>query len=273
MIHELSSAESIVAQEASLVAFWSVYGRAPGRELHTADGLVRLTTRVPNALLNGVFQTQLTAADADAAIQATRAYYSAQGLPMIWWVGPNTQPDDLGERLASAGFTQADDFPMMAIDLQSMMVEPTPPNVTIKQVESEDELRVWSRILTDTFGLAGTGTNSFEELEHSLGLQPDGKRYRFIGYLHDQPVATSALFAETGVAGIYNVATLPKAQRQGIGGAITLAPLLHARAMGYRVGTLQATPMGQPVYHRLGFKEITRFKLYAWSGEQSQAQA
>lgn len=269
MIHDLSSAESIAAQAASLVAFWSVYGRAPGRDLATDDGLVRLTTRVPNPLLNGIFSSRLTPSNADATIQATRDYYTAQGLPMLWWVGPTTQPDDLADRLVRAGFTRADELPMMAIDLQSMKVEPTPPNVTVKQVESEEELRVWSRILRDTFSLAGTGQNSFEELEISLGLDSDGRRYRFIAYLYDQAVATSALFAEAGVAGIYNVATLPDARQQGIGGAITLAPLLHARAMGYRVGTLQATAMGQPIYRRLGFEHIAPFTLYAWSGEQT----
>lgn len=55
MIHELSSAASIAAQEASLVAFWSAYGCAPGRELYADDGLVRITTNVPNPLLNGIF--------------------------------------------------------------------------------------------------------------------------------------------------------------------------------------------------------------------------
>ena len=215
------------------------------------------------------FTTRLTPAAAESAISSTQAYYAARGLPMLWWIGPNTQPDDLADRLMSAGFTPADDLPMMAIDLQSMRMEPTPPNVTIKQVEREDELRAWSRILTEAFSLAGTAPYSFEELEHSLGLESEGRRYRFIAYLHDQPVATSALFADVGVAGIYSVATLPEARRQGIGAAITRAPLLHARALGYRIGTLQATAMGQPVYHRLGFEDIAPFKIYAWSSDQA----
>jgi GNAT superfamily N-acetyltransferase len=210
-----------------------------------------------------------SAHSAESAIPSTQAYYAARGLPMLWWIGPNTQPDDLADRLMSAGFTPADDLPMMAIDLQSMRMEPTPPNVTIKQVEREDELRAWSRILTEAFSLAGTAPYSFEELEHSLGLESEGRRYRFIAYLHDQPVATSALFADVGVAGIYSVATLPEARRQGIGAAITRAPLLHARALGYRIGTLQATAMGQPVYHRLGFEDIAPFKIYAWSSDQA----
>jgi hypothetical protein len=44
------------------------------------------------------------------------------------------------------------------------------------------------------------------------------------------------------------------------------APLREARAAGYRVGTLQASEMGFPVYRRLGFQEVCTFGLYLWPG-------
>jgi predicted acetyltransferase len=68
------------------------------------------------------------------------------------------------------------------------------------------------------------------------------------------------------VAGIFAVATLAEARRRGIGTALTLVPLLEARRRGYRVSTLQATPMGFPVYRRLGFREVCRpIELHLWS--------
>jgi ribosomal protein S18 acetylase RimI-like enzyme len=71
-----------------------------------------------------------------------------------------------------------------------------------------------------------------------------------------------------GVTGIYNVATLPQARQQGIGTALTVAPLLEARAQGYRVATLQSTPIGLNLYLRLGFREYCSFNAYFWQGEQ-----
>jgi GNAT superfamily N-acetyltransferase len=61
------------------------------------------------------------------------------------------------------------------------------------------------------------------------------------------------------------VGTIPSARGLGIGAAITLKPLLDARAQGYRYGVLFATEMGQPVYERIGFRVVPgRINRYLW---------
>jgi predicted acetyltransferase len=82
--------------------------------------------------------------------------------------------------------------------------------------------------------------------------------------LNDQPVATSSLVLDAGVAGIYNVATLPEWRGKGLGAAATLHPLREARQMGYQIGILQSSNMGYKVYQRLGFKELCRLNCYHW---------
>jgi predicted N-acetyltransferase YhbS len=85
--------------------------------------------------------------------------------------------------------------------------------------------------------------------------------------LNGRPVATSQLFLSAGVAGIYNVTCLPEARGQGIGAAITLAPSLAARGMGYRVAILQASDLGYPVYRRLGFQDFGERSIYLWEND------
>jgi predicted acetyltransferase len=77
------------------------------------------------------------------------------------------------------------------------------------------------------------------------------------------------LFLSAGVAEIYNVTCLPEARRQGIGAAITQAPLLDACAIGYRIAILQASEAGAKVYRRLGFQDFGGLSVYLWEDRRT----
>jgi predicted acetyltransferase len=63
---------------------------------------------------------------------------------------------------------------------------------------------------------------------------------------------------------------VPEARGQGIGAAITLAPLLDARAIGYRIGILQASSLGYGVYRRLGFQDFGKLSVYLWENDPGE---
>ena len=256
------------ALEANMVAFWVGYGRAPGAELHEQEDLVRVITGVSEPLFNGVYRTRLAPNDVDSAIATTLAHASSRRMPMFWWVGPFTRPAGLAAHLERHGLAHAGNLPAMAVDLRTLPREPPKiPGLTVVSVEDFETLRTWARI-------AAIGTE-FPELIHpelvalevgvGLGL-PERHYTRYVGYQDGEAVATSAMLLHAGVAGIFAVSTIPRARRRGIGTALTLVPLLEARMRGYRVGTLQAAPMGFPVYRRLGFREVCRpIGLHLWS--------
>jgi ribosomal protein S18 acetylase RimI-like enzyme len=77
-------------------------------------------------------------------------------------------------------------------------------------------------------------------------------------------VATTTLFLMDGVAGIYNVATLPEARGRGIGAVMTVHALRRAQALGARAAIQLASPMGERIYRRLGFVERCRVGWYLW---------
>jgi GNAT superfamily N-acetyltransferase len=92
----------------------------------------------------------------------------------------------------------------------------------------------------------------------------------YVGLLHGEPVATSSLFLGTESAGIYCVATLPEARKQGIGAAVTLAALQAARDRGYHLAILQSSALGRNVYRRLGFREYCTYHLYHWAAHTGE---
>jgi predicted acetyltransferase len=101
-----------------------------------------------------------------------------------------------------------------------------------------------------------------------VGLDEDSPLRSYLGRLDGEAVAASSLLVAAGVAGIYNVATLSEARRQGLGTAVTLEALREARELGYRIGVLQSSAMGFGVYRRLGFEQHGTYHVYVGTGQE-----
>lgn len=76
----------------------------------------------------------------------------------------------------------------------------------------------------------------------------------FAAFDPDDVVGSVTLHARVGVAGIYDCWVLARARRRGIGSALTAAAARRAAAMGCGLAVLNATPMGTPMYRRVGFR-------------------
>ena len=106
----------------------------------------------------------------------------------------------------------------MAVDLLALNEgQPAPTDLTIECVEDIETLRAWARVAWIGTEFPEAKLDAFIDLETGLGLAPNTSRSRYIGYQAGEPIAASALVLHAGVAGIFAVATLPKARRQGIG--------------------------------------------------------
>ena len=69
-----------------------------------------------------------------------------------------------------------------------------------------------------------------------------------------------------GVAGLYNVGTLPEFRGRGLGTLVSLAALEAGRGDGYRWGVLQASAMGEPLYRSMGFEQRCTFTFAVRAG-------
>jgi len=266
MIEELSSDELSIAMESNMTAFWSAYGRAQGSTLQITSDVVWFYTGIQVPLFNGVITARLNPNDAKETCDSLQAQIDEQGAPALWWIGPDSKPDDLGILLEQYGLQPAGEVPGMAIDLG--LVDPKPEMIkdfTIWEVNNAEMQTVWARTAGVGTGFPVGATNAMARLEATLNDSQYKAQHRYIGFLNATPVATSALVLDSGVAGIYAVATIPAARQKGLGRIMTVMPLLEARKRGYRVGILQASSMGYPIYQKIGFKEVCKYRLYLQS--------
>ena len=184
-------------------------------------------------------------------------------VPICWYVSQTTKPVDLGNHLEKHGFITEEPEIGMAINLSLINNGlPMAPDLRIEVVEDPEMLQTWCHTASSGFEMPAFVGEAFHDIFLYLGLSISSPVHHYIGYLNGKPVATSTLYPGAGVTGIYDVSTLPKARRQGIGAAMTIHALQDARQRGYRIGILQASQMGLPVYKRIGFKEYCKINLY-----------
>jgi GNAT superfamily N-acetyltransferase len=253
----------VQALEANLQAHAQLYAGLPGAMICDAPGVIGLMTDL-DVSESCIYRANFLPEQAEEKIEQVLQRYRSLGcLPMWWIVGPCTQPAELGKQLERQGFQHFARPPGMAADLHSLAEQPAlPADFIIERVSDTYQLGQWTEIVGTADEISEALKNGFYEVFASQGFGPDAPCRLFLGMENGQPVAASRLFCAGGVAGIYHVATLPKARGRGYGTAMTLAVAKAARDLGYRVGGLFATPAGYRLYHRLGFQAVFTMDVY-----------
>lgn len=265
--HHCSPSLLAQAVESNLVDFWEVYGRAARGEFYADPRIIRFATGLPVPIFNGIVYAHLQDDNLDREITDALTPFMARRLPMIWWIGPSSEPTSLHAALESYGLVHVADVPGMAIDLLGLPDSPTRcSEFTITPVHDMAALKQWMSITSIAFEIPDAVAGTLFDLEVRIGYDATLSLQRHVAHWKDTPVATATLFLTGDVAGIYTVATVPSARRNGLGSMLTTSLLHKARAQGYQVGILQSSEMGFKVYQRMGFQPCCMFHQYGWLG-------
>jgi len=238
-------------------------------EIHLDPDASWAVNPIPDPFRSVIASARFDEGTADRRIAEIAAAFAARGTAFLWWRAPLHRPVDLGARLERAGIWEIGDSPGMAMDLADLPAPEDPPHgLEIRGVTDLDGLRAYIEVLETEPPPPGAPplfqpeivAATMSHLGPRLAAEPVPMRY--VGWLDGRPVATARLSLAGGAAGIYSVQTVAEARGRCIGRAMTLAPLFAARALGYRIGTLQASEAGLPVYLRIGFREMFRFAIH-----------
>jgi len=228
--------------------------------------MVLFISPLPVSWASGVEGARLNRRNADARIRHAVDAFRTAGTSATWSVGPLATPADLAERLLAHGFRHDHDLPWMAADLSLLSPSAPPEGLEIRRVTGRALHEAWLTAMVEGFE-SNDAPDSRVTLD-TLGRRDPNRRegpwVRFAGLFEGRPVASSGLVVAGGIAGVYNVATLPAFRRCGFGGAMTHAAMRHARGLGYRVAVLGTSELGRGVYERLGFRDVCRSSDYLW---------
>ncbi len=163
--------------------------------------------------------------------------------------------------LDANGFKRSDGITAQAVNVDEVAACSLPNGYVFARANDPAERAAWADVFARAYSIPFGAALPFTG---PIGVQtaPDASVQYFWILKGDQPVCTSVLSLDDGVAGLYAIATVADERGKGLGAFATAEPLRVARALGFRVGVLQATQAGLPVYRRLGFRDFGELPLY-----------
>jgi hypothetical protein len=137
---------------------------------------------------------------------------------------------------------------------------PTLEGVTLRTVDDTAGLHDFIAVNGEAYGTYGMPAEVLAELfDEPERVIDDPCAHIVVASRAGAPVATAMTYESDGVASLQWVGTVPSARTAGLGALVTIAATNVAFAHGASSCTLQASPMGEPLYLQLGYETIYHY--------------
>ena len=240
-----TDAELYLRGRDTLLASWEAYAHgATGAALHRLPGVAAAV--FPNeperAVYNNAFlDRDLGAGERAGALDAMEAVYAEAGVTRFAaWVHESDEP--MRAELEQRGYTLDTTTRAMGMALDDIAVPR--PEIPLRPAR-------WLEYLT------------MEHLPLDFLATADHAAFHLLAARIDGEMVAAALAYDFGDdCGIYNVETVEKARKRGLGTALTAAQAYDARDRGRRTASLQSTEIAERVYATVGFRDLGRILEY-----------
>lgn len=202
----------------------------------------------------------------DRLIERQRSYFAARGEGVEWKTHTHDLPEELPDRLLTAGFRPEPSETVMVARTDRIARTPAspPPGVVLRCVSSLADLRRLVAMQATAFGEERPWRA--EELARQINAAPD-ETVVVVAETDGQVISGARLGVEpgTGFAGLWGGATLPGWRGRGVYRALVAERARLAASLGARYLYVDALPASAPILGRLGFRPITTTTPYLWS--------
>ncbi len=135
--------------------------------------------------------------------------------------------------------------------------------VELEWVFDEGGLADFVNVNAEAYATYGMPTEVLPGLfDQASAVVDDPAAHVVIARREGAAIATAMMYESDGVASLQWVGTVPSARTSGLGALVTTAATNLAFERGASSCTLQASPMGEPVYRRLGYTTIYHYSEY-----------
>ncbi|HWA53720.1 MAG TPA: GNAT family N-acetyltransferase [Solirubrobacterales bacterium] len=199
--------------------------------------------------------------DAGEFISRAKEFFAARDRRFsIWAKGGQAEDEDLVAAAEAAGFEAVYEMPEMVLRKRPEPPEPT-LETELRKLEAPEQADDFWRVAIESYADIGFPPEIFSGYTNHAGLLAENVA-AFIAYLDGEPVSIAMTIVSDEVAGIYWVGSRIQARGRGIGRAVTTAATAAGFDLGANVASLQASPMGKPIYLAMGYEVAFDYRLF-----------
>jgi GNAT superfamily N-acetyltransferase len=233
----------------------------PGAEVEEGDGWMFGAGRSSHPVIsNAAFRVD-DALDPGELLERASGFFGGRERGFaVWARAGEPGDDDLVAACEDAGLQMVYAMPEMVLDAR-VEERPAPDGIVLLRVDSHDDVEDYWRVAASAYASLGFPPDVFAFYEDDEGLRTDGVA-AFLARVEDRPAGIAMTIVSHSVAGVYWVGCTEEARGRGLGWSVTAAAVNAGFEMGAETASLQASPMGESLYRRMGFETIYDYRLY-----------
>lgn len=153
------------------------------------------------------------------------------------------------------------DAPGMVAD-QPFEEQPAPDGIEIRHIADIAGVADFAFVTRESYQSLGMPAYVSEQIFATPRRLLVSQNDLVVAYDSGRPVSAAMILLSHGVAGLYWVGTLENNRCKGFGEACVREVVNAAFRRGAALVVLQASKFGAPLYERMGFEEVTRYRWY-----------
>lgn len=209
---------------------------------------------------NGAFRRKDEVDAAEFIARASEFFAARNRRFSIWIRADQAEDNDLAVAAEAAGFRSVYEMPEMVLGERPELSDLT-TGAELRRLESLEQADDFWRVAIESYADIGFPPEIFSGYTNHAGLLAENVA-AFIAYLEGEPVSIAMTMVSDAVAGIYWVGSRMQARGRGLGRAVTAAATAAGFELGADVASLQASPMGKPIYLVMGYEVAFDYRMF-----------
>lgn len=175
------------------------------------------------------------------------------------YVRDTAADEDLAFAVDAAGLLTVVDVPEM-VCRERLPDVPPPEGIELRWVDDDAGVAQFVDVVAASYQTLGLPAEAVRDsiTDHANVRTPNV--FTVLAVLDGRPVGAAQTLLSHGIAGIYWVAALEEVRGRGVGEAVARAVTNRAFDEGARANSLQASPMGEAIYARMGYETLHRYR-------------